>query len=196
VRELPFTVEAHAAIQELLRLAVLAVECENSLWRARQMPDYNAPLRPQRWLGGKLGLRRSAVLPTVILKEEDRKPLRQWQAEHRVPIHIWHVFYDLAFGLALDEAERLIRRKLILGTPQIFQSPGGATTQKIIYKFYHHYAYELAESEAEPRLVADSITDKNGHILPYVRFEGGKCRLTARALQMLEELAFARTKRA
>jgi hypothetical protein len=39
VRELPFTVEAHAAIQELLRLAVLAVECENSLWRARRMPS-------------------------------------------------------------------------------------------------------------------------------------------------------------
>lgn len=71
----------------------------------------------------------------------------------------------------------------------MFQAPGGATTQKTIYKFYHHFAYPLAESESEPTLVADSITDKNGHILPYVRFHGGKCRLTERALEVLDDAA-------
>lgn len=195
VTELPFTREDEPAMQELLGRAVLAVECENSLGRARQMPDYNAPLRPQKRLGGRPGLKRTAVLPTVILKEEDREPLLRWQAEHRVMIHIWHVFYDVAFGLSLDEAERLIREGLIAATPQVFQSPGGATTRKPIYKFYHHYAYPLADSETEPRLVADSITDKNGHILPYVRFEGGKCRLTEQALRLLDELARRRRTR-
>jgi hypothetical protein len=37
--ELPFTAEEDPRMQELLSRAVIAVECENSLWRARQMPN-------------------------------------------------------------------------------------------------------------------------------------------------------------
>jgi hypothetical protein len=60
---------------------------------------FGVPLKPQKRLGGKLGLAKNAVLPTIILKDEDRRPLLEWQAQRQVPIHIWHVFYDLAFGL-------------------------------------------------------------------------------------------------
>jgi hypothetical protein len=38
VAELPFTPENHPLIQRLLAKALLAVECENSLWVARKMP--------------------------------------------------------------------------------------------------------------------------------------------------------------
>jgi len=192
--ELPFTPERDARLQELLATAIIAVECENSLWRAKQMRDYNHPLRPQRRLGGKPGLRKGAVLPTVILKEEDREPLRSWQTSHELPVHIWHVFFDLAFGLTFKDAERLIKDGLIEPTPQVFQAPGGATTRKDIFKFYHHYAYSLAESLVEPTLVADSITDQNGHILPYVRFQGGSWRLAQEALGRLDEAAASRRK--
>lgn len=175
--ELPFTKESHPDMLRLLSSAVVAVECENSLWRAKLMPDYGSPLKPQKRLNGMPGLRKNAVLPTVIIKEEDREPLKLWQLQTGVPIHIWHVFYDLAFGLGLDEAERLVAEGLIVATTQTFQAPGGATTTKAIYKFYHHYAYALGESCSEPDLVPASITDKNGHILPYVRFQGGELRL-------------------
>ncbi len=37
-----------------LMLPGFAEECENSLWRAQNMPDFNTPLRPQRRLGGKI----------------------------------------------------------------------------------------------------------------------------------------------
>jgi hypothetical protein len=121
----------------------------------------------------------------VIIKEEDLGPLRIWQSQANVPIHVWHVFYDLAFGLGLDEAERLLDEGLIEATRQTFQAPGGATTTKTIYKFYHHYAYPLGESSSEPTLVSASITDKNGHILPYVRFQGGELRLDESALRQL-----------
>jgi hypothetical protein len=40
----------------------------------------------------------------------------------------------------------------------------------------------------EPKLVADSITDKNGHILPYVRFVGGKSQLRDAALAVLDSI--------
>lgn len=105
---MPFTTEQETGMRELLSKAVVAVECENSLWKAHQMPDYGSELRPMRRLGGELGLPKSAVLPTVIVKDEDRAPLHQWQKQQSLKIHIWHVFYDMAFGISLDEAEKLI----------------------------------------------------------------------------------------
>ena len=132
-----------------------------------------------------MGLKKNAVLPTVIIKEEDREPLTRWQDENNIPIHIWHVFFDRAYGLALTEAQRLIDDGLIEPTVQTFQAPGGATTQKTIYKFYYHYAYELGISNTAPQLVPDYVEDKNGHILPYVRFKGGSLTLTNDVIQLL-----------
>ena len=180
--ELPFISESN-----LIKKSIIAVECENSLWVAEKMPAYNSILTPQKRLGGKLGLKKGSVLPTVIIKEEDRMPLRKWQEENQVPIHVWHVFYDRAYGLAFDEAERLIQEGFIEPTIQTFQAPGGATTKKTIYKFYHHYAYSLGVSTEQPRLVPDFIQDKNGHILPYVKFEGGSLEMTQDALTLLKE---------
>lgn len=146
-------------------------------------------MTPQKRLGGNPGLKKTAVVPTVILKEQDLAPLRDWQKERGVPIHIWHVFYDIAFGIALDTTEELIASGRIAPTSQVFQAPGGATTKKTIYKVYYHYAYPLGESKEEANLVADSITDKNGHILPYVRFEGGTLGITQDALDVLDMIA-------
>lgn len=184
--ELPFIREND--LTELIQKAIIAVECENSLWVAERMPNYNSILTPQKRLGGKLGLKKGAVLPTVIIKEEDRMPINKWQEENEVPIHVWHVFYDRAYGLAFNEAERLVREGLIEPTVQTFQAPGGATTKKVIYKYYYHYAYPLGISTQQPRLVPDFIQDKNGHILPYVKFEGGSLEITQDAVNLLSEL--------
>lgn len=78
--ELPFIVEKE--LSAILDKAIIAVECENSLWVAEKMPDYNSELKPMRRLGGKLGLKKNAVLPTVIIKEEDREPLFKWQNQN------------------------------------------------------------------------------------------------------------------
>ena len=187
-QELPFIPEEDAAMRELLSDAIIAVECENSLWRAGRMPAYGSELRPMRRLGGKLGLPKNAVLPTVILKEEDRGRLFAWQDKNKIDIHIWHVFYDMSFGLALNAADALIAEGLIEPTNQRFQAPGGATTEKYIYKFYYHYAYRIGDITEEPNLVADFITDRNGHILPYVRFESGKMAINSDTIRLLEEL--------
>jgi hypothetical protein len=80
----------------------------------------------------------------------------------------------------------LIAEGLIEPRQQVFQASGGATTTKATYNIYYHYAYELAVSREEPQLVAASITDKNGHVLPYVRFEGGSLTLADAALDVLE----------
>lgn len=77
---------------------------------------------------------------------------------------------------------------MILPTIQTFQAPGGATTKKAIYKFYYLYAYPLAESLEEPKLVSDYVEDKNGHILPYVKFEGGRFKILSEAMSELDRL--------
>lgn len=189
VRELPFVPESQ--LDELLELSILAIESENSLWVAQRMPGFGSQLTVQRRLGNQLGLKKSAVVPTVIVKDEDRQPLISWQKSNGVPIHIWHVFFDLAYGLPLDDAERLISTGQVLPTQQVFQAPGGATQRKSLYKFYYHFAYPLAVTREDPRLVADHVIDKNGHILPYVRFDGGWMSLTPEALGVLDRAAGA-----
>lgn len=99
------------------------------------------------------------------------------------------MFFDQAFGLSFDRAKHLISTGLIEPTTQTFQAPGGANTQKTIYKFYYHYAYELGISIEEPCLESAYIEDKNGHILPYVTFSGGKLKLTEEALNILRKLS-------
>lgn len=184
--ELPFIIEDN--LKELISKAIIAVECENSLWVAEKMPAFNNVLKAQRRLGGKLGLSKSAVLPTVIIKEEDRIPLKGWQELNKIPIHVWHVFFDRAYGLAFDEAERLLHEGLIEPTIQTFQAPGGATTKKAIYKYYYHYAYPLGIANERPNLIPAYIEDKNGHILPYVKFEGGLLEITPDAINLLTQL--------
>ena len=189
IEELPFQPEDATEMRQLVKKAILAVECENSLWKARNMRDYGIAPKPQRRLGGKLGVKKSAILPTVIIKEEDRKPLIAWQSAQGVPIHIWHVFYDLAFGLSLADSERLISEGFIEPTIQSYQAPGGATTTKAIYKYPYHHAYPLAEAVEEPALLGRYIEDRNGHILPFVHFEGGRLILKPEAMMVLEGLS-------
>ncbi len=185
ITELPFVPEDDERMQALIRTAIIAVECENSLWKAQQMPAFNKPLTKQKCLGNKLGLPKNAVLPTIIIKEEDKERLLAWQTQWNKSIHIWHAFYDIAYGISLNASQQLIDKGLIEKTTQIYQAPGGSTTQKSIYKIYHHYGYLLATSLSEPNLVADYIVDKNGHILPYVRFEGGDIKIEQKAITIL-----------
>lgn len=192
ISELPFMPETDDHMQEILSKALIAIECENSLWQGTLMPDYKAEFKPQKRLGGKPGLKKNAVLPTIIIKEEDRVPLQTWQNSNGIRIHIWHVFFDMAFGIALDEVQRLIVEGYILPTEQLFQAPGGATTKKSLYKVYYQYGYPLGDAIEEPRLVAKSITDKNGHILPYVHFEDGTMRIREEALHILREFKNAK----
>lgn len=186
VQELPFVQESK--LEFLLNKAIVAVECENSLWKSKKMPDYKTEFSPQKRLNGKLGLKKTAVLPTIIIKDEDREPLKKWQRQNNVPIHIWHVFYDQAFGISLDEAERLVNEGLIQPTIQTFQAPGGATTKKAIYKIYYRYGYPLGDAIEEPSLVSAYVEDKNGHILPYVKFDGGKLNIFQEAIEVLDLL--------
>ncbi|MBM4405172.1 MAG: AccI family restriction endonuclease [Chloroflexi bacterium] len=83
--ELPFSSEEAPPMKLLLSHAVIAVECENSLWIAKKMPDYGTTLTPQKRLGGRNGLKKTAVVPTIIIKDEDIEALSSWQKRAGVP---------------------------------------------------------------------------------------------------------------
>lgn len=183
--ELPFIKESEFKL--LLNKAIVGVECENSLWKAEKMPDFRSKLKPQKRLGGRLGLKKTAVLPTIIIKEEDREPLDRWQEKNSIPIHVWHVFYDRAYGISLDRANELIKEGFILPTIQVFQAPGGAITKKAIYKFYYLYGYPLGITTHDPKLTSAFVEDKNGHILPYVKFNGGTLKISDECLATLRK---------
>ncbi|MBM3495710.1 MAG: AccI family restriction endonuclease [Armatimonadetes bacterium] len=189
VAELPFRPESDTQMQYLIGLAVMAVECENSLWVCEAMPDFGVDLTPQRRLGGRPGLRKSAVVPTIIVKEEDRANLVRWEESSGKPIHVWHAFYDRAYGIACARVEDLITTGLIEPTMQVFQAPSGATSAKTIYKVYYHYAYPLGNASEPPAMEARCIQDRNGHILPYVTFVGGSIELAPDALSVIASLA-------
>lgn len=186
--ELPFLEGTDSRRRRLLRLSTLAVECESRLWRAEAMPDYGTSLRPRPHLDGRPGLPLDAILPTIDLKHEDVDRFVSWQDEHAIPIHLRQVCCDSAFGIGRDEARRLIDTGLVEATQQTFQVPSGAVSDRNIYEIYHHHTYDLGRMTAEPRLVADRIEDGNGHLLPYVRFEGGDLEPSGGALGLLDSL--------
>lgn len=189
---LSFVREEEQEIQQLLRYAVVAVECENSLWIAKQMPNYGEELRPMRRLGNKTGLPKNAKIPNVIIKEEDLGRLSSWQEDAGVPIHIWHAFYDLAFGISLEEVMQLIDEGYIEPNIYTYQGPGGISQKKVIYQIHYHYAYTIGEAVEEPQLIPERIIDKNGHILPFVRFEGGRLALSQELDRVLNKLSSTR----
>ena len=57
------------------------------------------------------------------------------------------------------------------------------------YGMYYHHAYPLGTSHEEPKLISAFIKDKNGHVLPYVKFEGGSMTLSEEALRVLDGIA-------
>jgi len=174
----------------LLDKAFLAVECENSLWIAKQMRNFATPLRPQRRLGGKPGLPTSAVVPRIWIKDEDLPRLIAWQTSTKIPIHSWQVFYDIGFGASLDLLTTLIADGEVVAEKQAYSTPGPQAKTKLVYRlpFYLSGVYEVCRSTEPPELQADKIIDPSGHILPFVRFVGGKLELVQSAIDAMDQL--------
>jgi len=124
------------------------------------------------------GFLETATVPTVIMKDEDLEPVTEWETNFNVPIFVFHVFYDKAYYISLQEARDLIDAGVIPPTEQTFYALGGATTHKYIYKIWYTLAHPLGTLTRAPELSAKFIQSKNGHILPYVHFSGGQMALS------------------
>ncbi len=125
------------------------------------------------------GFLETAKVPTIIIKDEDLEPLTEWETNFNVPILVFHVFYDEAYYISLQDARELIDAGVTLPTEQTFYAPSGPTTRKYIYKIWYTLAHPLSTMTRAPELSAKFIQAKNGHILPYIHFSGGQMDLSA-----------------
>lgn len=55
------------------------------------------------------GFLESKKVPTIIIKDEDLAPLTKWENNFDVPIFVFHVFYDQAYYISLQEAREFDR---------------------------------------------------------------------------------------
>jgi hypothetical protein len=186
IDNIPFTSEAD--LRFLTDRAVCAVEVENSLWVSKAMPDYGKG-RPCKTDASLTVFLRSQKIPTVIIKDQDLEPLSVWQKKCKIPIYVFHVFYDQGFFVSFDRAMDLIKRKIVEVTEQTFIAPGGATTKRGIYKIWYTLASGLGEVVQKPDLRSRVVQDKNGHILPGVHFSGGRLELSPEVDNELKNLA-------
>lgn len=127
----------------------------------------------------------SKKVPTIIIKDEDLAPVIEWENNFNIPIFVFHVFYDRAYYISLQEAREFIEAGVIPPTEQTFYAPGGPTTSKAIYKIWYTLAHPLGTMTRQPEMSAKFIQDKSGHILPYVHFSGGEIKLSEGILTLL-----------
>lgn len=186
IENIPFMPEKD--LRFLIDGAVCAVEVENSLWVSKAMPHYGKG-RPCKTDASLTVFLRSQKIPTVIIKDQDLEPLSVWQKKWKIPIYVFHVFYDQGFFISFDRAMDLINRKIVEVTEQTFFAPGGATTKKGIYKIWYTLALPLGQIVQKPDLSSKVVQDKNGHILPYVHFSGGRLDLSPEVDNELQDLA-------
>ena len=189
--ELSFLPDEHDAIRCLVSAARVAIECEASLYRASAMPDMRrrnektdkhevAQLRPQPRLEGRYGFAANAKLPNVWIKKEDIDPLKKWQKDHGVPIHIWQFFFDRSYGISFDRALEMARA----GYMNFFryEFPEGT---KEVYRCHPACTYEVAEVSEEPTIVGSFQEKPDGQIVADLKFVGGSVRLTNDAIANL-----------
>ena len=189
--KLSFLPDEHQAIRSLVSAARLAIECEASLYRASAMPDMRrcnaktgtyevAQLRPQPRLGGRYGFAANAKLPNIWIKKEDIEPLRKWQKDHGVPIHVWQFFFDRSYGISFDRALEMAQAGYMAFFKYKF--PEGT---KEIYRCHPACTYEVAQIVGEPEIFGSFREKPDGQIVADLKFVGGEVRLTEKAVANL-----------
>jgi len=176
----------------LLRHAICGIECENSLWKTKKMPDLNTALPLT-----KLGI----IAPRIWVKEEDTEGLSSWNRHFHKPIFIVQVFFDRAYLVrykkVISRARRIKKLKskakrnaaqkrlgIIFEDWPYADSRTGRSTNKLVYTSHHTLGIGFAKFYERPRYSSRMKTTPNGKMMPYVKFVGSRMRLTADALNL------------
>lgn len=190
------TIVADEELRSILDCAICGVEGENSLWVAEQMPDFNSTL--------PLTKLKSLVAPTIWVKEEDREPLQQWSKHFGIPIVVAQIFFDRGYvvelNTVLDDVSRILaaqgadrtnlQKELgVLITEQSYpDARTGVPKVKTAYQAHHTRGVCFGISIEKPHCVAKAKPERNGKIIPYVAFHGGRMEITKEALEFFRNL--------
>jgi hypothetical protein len=186
------TITSDRELNPLLKHAICGLECENSLWKAKKMPDAETTL-PLKKL--------KIIAPRIWVKEEDTDGLSGWARHFHRPILVIQVFFDSAYMVSYKKIISRARRiKKIRGKTKrnalqkrsgiIFENWGypdsrtGIKTTKLVYTCHHTLGVSFGGFRKPPRMKPRVLTNKNGKIMPYIRFVGGKIRLSNAALEV------------
>lgn len=183
--ELPFSGEDDPRLRRLIDLSLLAVARESTAARAESFLESSETHRSSGLAAQRSGPLETALHSPIVLEHEVLDRLASWRYAGEVPIHIWQVFFDAAFGIGLDRAGEEVRSGLVEPTERVFQAPGGACAERPVYEIPLDRGYLLGRMTTEPTMSADRLHDENGQILPYVRLEGGGLELSAEAIDLL-----------
>jgi hypothetical protein len=117
--------------------------------------------------------------PTIIVKQEDIGRLSNWQSTYAVPISVVHIFYDKGYFIRFDDILSHIAMGDIGFETQKFSNPDGTTSAakeivKVPYVLCKEFG-DVSEQGLEPR----TFVDKNGKVMTYVTFTGGRVQLAA-----------------
>ena len=190
------TVSSDQQLSNVLKHSVCGLECENSLWKTKRMPDADTTLPLS-----KLNI----IAPRIWVKEEDTEGLSRWSRRFHRPIVVVQVFFDRAYAVTYKKLISRVRRinklrsekkrnalqkqlGVILVRWGYGDSRTGRETTKLVYTCHHTVGVRFGDFIESPGRKPRVITDKNGKMMPYVRFVGGRMRLTADALKLLRTI--------
>jgi len=180
----------------VLRHAICGLECENSLWKTKRMPDASSTLPLSKL---------QIIAPRIWVKEEDTEGLSRWSKHFHRPIVVVQVFFDSAYAVPykklISRARRInkirskkkknaLQKKLgVIFVPWGYpDSRTGRATKKLSYTCHHTVGVRFGDFLEPPGRKSRVITAKNGKMMPYVRFVGGRMRLTPDALNLLTSI--------
>lgn len=176
--------------------AVCGIEAENSLWVAKEMRDFatTVPLT-----------RKDPKSPNIWVKDQDAPGLRVWMYHHQKPVVVVQVFYDAAYAMALHDILRLAKRVegapaaqreakgkelgLFVKVQSYIDSRTGVATRKKVFVVHHSIATPFGDLQGKVSTDAKVIFGKNGKIMPYVHFSGGRLQITGEGERLLERIA-------
>ncbi len=190
------TVSSDQRLSPVLRHAICGLECENSLWKTKKMPDAGTTLPLSKL---------QIIAPRIWVKEEDTEGLSRWSRHFHRPIVVVQVFFDSAYAvtykklisrarrinkLRSEEKKNALQKKLgvILVRWGYPDSRTGRETNKLVYTCHHTVGVRFGDFLKSPGRKPRVITNKNGKMMPYVRFVGGRMRLTADAIDLLRTI--------
>ena len=166
-----------ARVRDVIARARAALEIENSLWVTEKMPGFGKPFSRYTRGKNKGRIKPSGIIPTVIVKQEDIPRLQQWEADHKIPIYVVHIFYDRGYFIKFDDVLALLDSGELGMESQRFTNPDGtAASPKLIVKVPYVLCKEFG-TVSGPTLAPRTFVDKNGKVMTYVTFSGGEIRL-------------------
>jgi hypothetical protein len=126
-------------VKDLVKEALLGLEVEHSVW----------------------SVKRAKKSLSFTVKEEDVKPLRDWQRDYGIPIVVLQVFLDELHACTLDE--------VISGKEPRIDS----ITKKLTYFHPISQRTRLADIEGV-KFEAKVEFDENGKLIPFISLVGGE----------------------